>query len=119
MTRRPKETTVGHFVDTSGSREFSDGNEVTWIEVWGVDPKSNEPFEHFVDSSGALGNGSFEWVGSSWRTTVDVVKADGMAMTYSCSLDYTDDYSAFDGTCSGYAGGETWVAYNGRGRKAD
>ena len=108
-----------HFVDTSGSRTFENGDVVTWIEVWGVNPSTNASFEQFVDSTGALGNGTFEWIGNTWTSTVDVVDADGSQMTAECALSYSDDYSTFDGQCRVFSNGETWVAYTGKGRKVE
>ena len=108
-----------HFVDTSGSRSFSTGEVVSWIEVWGVNPSTNRSFEYFVDSSGALGNGSFEWIGRTWQSSVDIVNADGSEVTVDCALTYNDGYNTFDGTCRGYANGKSWVSYNGKGRRID
>jgi len=108
-----------HFVDTSGSRTFSSGEVISWIEVWGVDPRNNKSFQHFVDTSGSFGSGTFEWVDTSWRSTVEVVSGDGTEMTISCTLNYSDGYSAFDGTCSGYQNGESWIPYTGKGKRTD
>lgn len=107
------------FVDTSGSRTFSSGEIVRWVEVWGVDPRNNQSFQHFVDTSGSFGNGSFEWVGSSWRSTVDVVTGDGKEASFECILTFSNDYNTFDGTCNSYSDGKSWVAYNGKGKRTE
>ena len=103
------------FVDTSGSREFADGNSVSWTEVWGVDPASGQPFTGFVDSTGATGQGTFKWAGRSWITQHNIAAADGRTMTMSCSLDFNDNHTEFDGACFTKADGQSWQSYKGKG----
>ena len=103
------------FIDTSGSRTFDGGETITWTEIWGVNPASQEPFFGFVDSSGATGQGTYKWVGRTWTSEANMASPDVSQMATSCSLTFNASYTEFDGSCNASADGQIWQMYKGKG----
>ena len=81
----------GLFVDTPGKMRFSDGREVSWVQVWGYDPINEATYQHWFSSDGAHGVGTFQFDGTVQHSRASVTMADGSQQTIRCEWKHSAD----------------------------
>ena len=107
----------GFFAESPGRIKFPDGDDISWIQVWGFDPVDQATFTHWFASNGAHGHGKFEWSGTTLDEEDRVILADGTELTERCVQIFSADFSSMTMTCERLTDGKWWIARKVKGKK--
>lgn len=109
----------GLILETPGQMQVGDSPAVSWVQVWGIDPTTKEPFSSWFTSDGARGNGSFDWNGTTVRMDLITTNAAGEQFREQCDWAFGVDFDTATVVCRRQSDNGWWIFRENKGTRTD
>lgn len=109
----------GLVLETPGQLKLGDDPAISWVQVWGIDPNTSQPFSRWFTSDGAHGVASFEWNDRTVRMDLIVTSAVGEQATEQCDWTFGVDFNTASVVCRRQSADGWWIFRENEGTRSD